>query len=112
MKKPVSKDDIRAELENATERFLQQGGNVENIPRGISGKDPGDPPLFLNRRLFIEPPAARTPVPEVIAAIESRRRLPPKRSLVRKRSRLPQPRRKIIYDDFGEPLRSVWVEED
>ncbi|TDG13677.1 hypothetical protein E2F43_09145 [Seongchinamella unica] len=111
MKKPISKDEIRAELERETERFLKRGGQVENVPRGLSGKDPGDPPLFLNRRLFIEPKASRTLVPEVVAAIEARRQERFKRKPGRKRSRLPQPRRKIIYDDFGEPLRKVWVEE-
>ena len=112
MKIPVSKADVRAALLQETERFLNKGGEVENIPRGISGKEAGDPPVFLNRRLFIEPPTPRTPIPEVIAAIEARRRLPPRRNQPRKRSRLPQPRRKVIYDDFGEPLRKVWVEED
>ena len=112
MKKPVSKADERAKLQQEMERFLNRGGEVENIPRGVSGKDPGDPPLFLNRRLFVEPPLPRTPIPEVVAAIEARRRLKPRRGPVRKLSRLPQPRRKVIYDDFGEPLRKVWVEED
>ena len=112
MKKPVSKADESAKLQQEMERFLNRGGEVENIPRGVSGKDPGDPPLFLNRRLFVEPPLPRTPIPEVVAAIEARRRLKPRRGSVRKLSRLPQPRRKVIYDDFGEPLRKVWVEED
>jgi len=112
LKKPVTKEDVRAALEQETARFLQRGGAVENVPRGVSGKDPGDPPIFLNRRLFVEPPAPRTPVPEVVAAIEARRRLPPRRNQTRKRSRLPQPRRKIIYDDFCEPLRKVWVDDD
>jgi len=94
------------------ERFLNRGGEVERVPTGVSGKDPGDPPLFLNRRLFVEPPLPRTPIPEVVAAIEARRRVKPGRRPVRKKSRLPQPRRKIIYDDFGEPLRRVWIEED
>ena len=101
------RDELRAE----TERFLRQGGNVQNIPQGISGKDPGDAPLFLNRRLFIEPRGTRTLVPEVVAAIEARRKQKNKRKPQPKRSRLPQPRRKIIYDDFGEPVRKVWVDE-
>ena len=111
MKKPVSKADLRDELQRETERFLKRGGHVETIPRGVSGKDPGDPPLFLNRRLFIEPRGTRTLVPEVVAAIEARRRQKNQRKPRRKLSRLPQPRRKIIYDDFGEPLRKVWVDE-
>lgn len=111
MKKPVSKADIRNELQRETERFLQHGGNVENVPQGISGKDPGDAPLFLNRRLFLEPKTKRTLVPEVVAAIEARRKEKFTHNPQRKRSRPPQPRRKTIYDDFGEPLRKVWVDE-
>jgi len=111
LKKPPSKADIRDELQQETERFLQRGGHVENIPQGISGKDPGDAPLFLNRRLFLEPRTPRTLVPEVVAAIEARRKERFVRKPQRKRSRLPQPRRKTIYDDFGEPLRKVWVDE-
>jgi len=111
LKKPVSKDDIRNELQQEIDDFLQQGGHVQNIPQGISGKDPGDAPLFLNRRLFIEPKGKRTLVPEVVAAIEARRQEKNQRKPRRKQSRLPRPRRKIIYDDFGEPLRKVWVDE-
>lgn len=110
MKKAVSKADIRDELLQETERFLQQGGNVEEIPRGTSGKDPGDAPLFLNRTLFAEPKSQRTPVPEVVAAIEARRAEKFTRKPARK-GRIARPRRKVIYDDFGEPLRRVWVEE-
>ena len=110
MKKPESKADIRDALLAETERFLKQGGNVETIERGISGKDPQDAPLFLNRRLFLEPRSKRTLVPEVVAAIEARR----KEKFVRKPSRkgrLAKSQRKVVYDDFGEPRRRVWVEE-
>ena len=110
MKKPVSKADIRHELLQETERFLLQGGRVKEIPAGISGKNPGDPPLFLNRRLFVEPRRPRTLIPEVVAAIEARRMETFRRKPQQKR-RLPNPRRQIIYDDFGEPLRRVWHEE-
>ena len=85
---------------------------VASIPQGTSGKDPSDPPLFLNRTLFVEPKTQRTLVPDVVAAIEARRQAKLKRRTpAPKRSRLPQRRRKVIYDDFGEPLRKVWVEE-
>jgi hypothetical protein len=107
----VSKQELRAELERATDRFLRRGGRVEEVPQGVSGKDPGDPPLFLNRRLFIEPRGQRTLVPEVVAAIEARRKEKLRRNRGPKRKRLPEPRRKVIYDDFGEPLRRVWVDD-
>ncbi len=111
MKKPVSKEDIRQELQEEVDNFLRQGGRVQQIPQGVSGREPGEPPVYLNRRLFIEPKAKRTHIPEVIAAIEARRREKPRRGPQRKRSRTPKPRRKIIYDDFGEPLRKVWVDD-
>ena len=111
MKKPVSKDDLRADLEQQTQRFLSGGGSVEDVPRGKSGNDPLTAPVFLSRQLFLEPRAERTLVPEVVAAIEERRKAMLKRTPQRKRSRLPRPRKKVIYDDFGEPLRRVWVED-
>ncbi len=102
---------MRARLELETKRFLREGGEVKQIPRGQSSRAAGDPPLFSSRRLFTEPPAQRTLVPEVVAAIEERRRGLFKRTPPPKRSRLPKPRRKVIYDDFGEPLRKVWIDE-
>lgn len=110
LKKPLSKEDIRQTLLKETERFLEKGGSVNEIPQGISGTDPRDPPVFLNRRLFLEPKTPRTLVPEVVAAIEARRKnkfraKPPHKG------RLARPRRKIIYDDFGAPLRRIWQED-
>ncbi len=111
MEKRQSKAELRAHLERETQRYLRDGGQVQQVPAGISGKDPGEPPLFLNRRLFAEPPGTRTPVPEVVAAIEQRRQAMLKRTPAPKRSRLPRPRKKVIYDDFGEPLRRVWIDD-
>lgn len=110
MKKPTTKADIRDALAAETERFLRRGGAVEEIPRGTSGRDAADAPLFVNRQLFIEPKTSRTPVPEVVAAIEARREAKKKHRPSRK-GRIARPRRKVIYDDFGEPLRRVWVDE-
>lgn len=110
MKKPTSKADIRETLEQQMERFLRDGGSVNEIGQGISGRDPGDPPVFLNRGLFIEPKEKRTLVPEVVAAIEARRKEKFTRKPTRK-GRRTQPRRKVIYDDFGEPLRRVWIDD-
>ncbi len=93
------------------EKFLDQGGHVEEIPRGRSAAGPMGPPPLMTNRLFNEPRAERTLVPEVIAAIEERRNQRLKRKPAAKRSRLPKPRRKTIYDDFGEPVRKVWIEE-
>ena len=93
------------------QRFLEKGGEVNEVPQGVSGNLPGDPPAFLNRRLFVEPKTTRTLVPEVIAAIEERRNRRTTRKPTRKSSRLAQPRKRVIYDDFGEPLRRVWTDD-
>lgn len=111
VKKLPSKAELRAALDSEIQRFLQQGGEVEAVPQGLSGKDPLAAPLYLTRRLFLEPRVERTLVPEVVAAIEQRRKALLKRNPGPKRSRRPQPRRKTLYDDFGEPLRRVWVED-
>lgn len=105
-----SKAAIRRELEQATEKFLKVGGQVDNVPRGASAWEPGTRPA-PSRPLFTEPPSERTPVPEVVATIEARRESlkgskRPGSKTGRRRSR-----RQVIYDDFGEPLRHVWVED-
>ncbi len=110
MKKPLSKADLRADLERATERFLRTGGQVTAVPRGVSGNESVSGEA-RGRRLFVEPRTARTLVPEVVAAIEERRKTLLKRRIPAKQSQRPKPRRKTIYDDFGEPLRRVWDED-
>lgn len=112
VKKLPTKDDLRAALEQETKAYLNKGGQVEEIPAGATGTDADKPHTFQSSRLFAEPKSSRTFVPEVVAAIETRRsQLKRARRNVPKRSRLPQPRRKTIYDDFGEPIRKVWVED-
>jgi hypothetical protein len=111
VKKVITKAEVRAHLEREMSHFLDGGGRVEKIPRGLSGRDGGQSMMLPSRSLFIEPSVERTPIPEVVAAIEARRKSSLKRSPPPKRSRLPQRRRKTIYDDFGEPLRRVWVDD-
>jgi hypothetical protein len=112
VKKLPTKAEMRAALEQETRRYLKSGGKVEQVPRGVSGTDPARAQAFHSGALFNQPRAPRTFLPDVVAAIENRRgQLKRKHRPVRKRSRLPSPRRKIIYDDFGEPIRKVWIEE-
>jgi len=111
VKKLPTKQEARDRLERETRRFLDTGGEVSEIPRGASGTNPLNAGNFQAGSLFTEPRSTRTFVPEVVAAIESRRKDAQKSRAVRKRTRLPQPRRKTLYDDFGEPIRKVWVDE-
>jgi hypothetical protein len=111
VKKIPTKADIRADLEQEMVHFLDKGGRVEKVPQGLSGREGNQSMMLPSRSLFIEPSIERTPIPEVDAAIEERRKSMLKRTAPAKRSRLPKRRQKTIYDDFGEPLRRVWVDE-
>jgi hypothetical protein len=111
VKKLPTKSEQRAQLEQEMDDYLLDGGKVDEVPTGTSGKDPSKPPVYLAGRLFSEPPSSRTYVPEVVAAIEARRQEKTSRPAAKKSTRSPQPRKKVIYDDFGEPLRTVWVDD-
>lgn len=106
VKKPTTKADIRAEIEQQITDFLSRGGAVQHVNRGISGRDDRSGPLKPDNTNFQQPRAERTYVPEVIAALEQRRKSMGEKSKPPKR----KPRKKIIYDDFGEPLRWEWEE--
>lgn len=105
MKPPVSKADLRRELESQMQHFLRKGGAVNEIPRGISGRNPADGPLPPTPLINGGPREDRTYLVDVISAIESRRKPVPAPSARPKR-----PQKKLIYDDFGEPLRWTWEE--
>lgn len=108
MKKFPSKVDQRSEIERQVADYLDQGGAVERVDRGISGHDNSEGPIKPQGTLFNEPKSQRTPLPQVVAALESRRR--PARPAPRKRGRTPA--KKIpIYDDFGEVVRWVWQDD-
>lgn len=110
MKKPISKADIREDLEAQMNSFLRDGGSVQEIPQGLSGHHDNTPPSYMNRGLFVEPRESRTLVPDVVAAIEARRKTKSARKPSTRRKR-PTSRQKTIYDDFGEPLRRVWSDD-
>jgi|SRR5690606_20125571 len=105
MKPTKTKRELRDELENQLKEFLHQGGAVKTVPQGVSGRENTGEPL---KSIFSgQTSEDRTLVPEVVAAIEARR----KPALTSKAVRRPRPKKKIILDDFGQPLRWEWVEE-
>lgn len=107
MKKPISKANIRTQIDSQIEAFLNKGGHINEIERGTSGREPTDGPLKPESSAFQQPRAERTYVPEIVAALDERRK--PKVAVKKRKNR--KPKKKIIYDDFGEPLRWEWVEE-
>jgi hypothetical protein len=108
MPKPPTKQQLREQLQQQMQRYLQQGGEIHSFERGASGLQDG---RYSERSLGFEKPAAeRTPVNDVLRAIDQRRqqRKQTSKSPTRRSS---QPKRRVIYDDFGEPLRVVWDDD-
>ena len=112
MKKPTSKTELRQEIQTQVHDYLERGGEVEEVPTGTSGRGTDDSSLGSFRRLFQpneEPREPRTSLHEVVIAIEARRKPAKPSKPAKKKNHL---RRKPVLDDFGEPVRWVWVEED
>ncbi|MBG58357.1 MAG: hypothetical protein CMK46_08735 [Porticoccus sp.] len=100
-----TKSQLRRQLQQQVDSYLKQGGEIQQIPRGISGRENACeslPTVFFN-----QPKAERTPVPEVLAALDSRR---PKKPSPNRTTR-DRPKETIIYDDFGEPIRRIWQDK-
>ncbi len=101
-----SKAEYRRQIERHIADFLAEGGDVEQVDKGVSGINssaPSQAPL-----IFDKPPQERTPVPEAIAAIEARRQSHLKKNSAKAKPLRRSPRKIAVYDDFGEPLRWVW----
>lgn len=100
---PPKKSQIRSELEEQMQQYLKDGGEVKAIPQGHSGHTD-------NRNVFGNlgdnpPRQERTPLDEVVKNLDARKQP----NAQQKKHR--RPRKKLITDDFGEPLRWVWVDE-
>ncbi|MBX2858211.1 MAG: hypothetical protein KTR17_06080 [Cellvibrionaceae bacterium] len=105
MKPPKTKAQIRAEIDAQIKAYLSTGGEVNSIPRGTSGNTENSN-QFASSSSF-EPKQERTPVNDVVKEIEERKKNKTP-SNTKKRA---TPRRKLITDDFGEPIRWVWLDK-
>jgi hypothetical protein len=106
MKPLKTKAQIRDEIQRQIAAYINEGGNVAAIPQGTSGREPTtQAPLPIS---FDKTHTERTPVTAVISAIEERRH---NKGVKKPLRRANKPRKKLIYDDFGQPLRWQWVEE-
>jgi hypothetical protein len=107
MKKTPSKADIRRQLEQQVGEYVDQGGEVKHIQRGISGRSDTSTPLGASTA-FSEPRRERTPVHDVVATLEARRR--PAAKTRASQAPAGQPQKVAIYDEFGEIIRWVWAD--
>ena len=102
-----SKNAIRRELRRKTEEFLLLGGEIKKHVAGDTG-EPADKPRGRSAFVSSEPPKTRTYINDVVLALDSRKakKTSPKVAKTHKRRT-----KKLIYDDFGEPVREVWSDE-
>lgn len=103
MKRPT-KAELRAQLQQQTQAFLQQGGQVEEVANGATGLING---AYRNAGFtFNNERQERTPLNQVMAQIDARKSR--KHATPASKPRHRSNRKKVIYDDFGEPLRVVF----
>lgn len=100
-----SKQSIRDELRRKTEEFVSRGGEIKQHTPGESGESSS---TGKHRAVFIagEPRQSRTYVNEAVSALDGRKQKKIASKTVNRSS--PRPVKKIIYDDFGEPIREIW----
>lgn len=102
MNKIKTKHQIRQELEEEISAFLSKGGEIKDIERGASGKELG---ANVNNSIPLnQEKNTRTLLVDEIKALDERKHAKTASTPAPKHI----PRKKIIYDDFGEPLREVW----
>lgn len=106
-KKAPSKAELRDQLNAEVSRFLEKGGEIKQVEMGESGLVDG---RYTHHKSNFEQakPQERTPVHGLLAAIDARRK---SKTAPSSKSKRGKPHKKIIYDDFGEPIRTVWIDE-
>ena len=107
----VSKNKIRGDIQRKTEEFLSRGGEIKKHERGETG-EPADKPRAKSVFVSSQPRQTRTYINDVVSALDSRKKKttrPAAKSVSKSPKRA---RKKIVYDDFGEPLREVWTDDE
>lgn len=103
MIKIKTKKEIRQELEHDIQHFLHKGGEITDIEQGASGKEIG---VNINNSIPLNATKqTRTPLTDEIQALDQRKQT---KQTPAKKPAEKKPEKRIIYDDFGEPLREVW----
>ena len=100
-----SKSFLRKDIVRKTEEYLSRGGEITKHHAGESaerGDVPREKPAFVRN----EASATKTYLKDLVAAIDDRKG----KTKTLPNVQLRRPKKKIIYDDFGEPLREVWTE--
>ena len=102
----VKKSEIRSELNQQMAHFLAAGGNIETVCQGASAYTDGIPKAATF--VINEPRKIRTSVNEATAALAARKTTQKSQHSASNTSRTLRNGPRVIYDDFGEPLRKIW----
>lgn len=111
IKKQITKTEQRDEIQRQTQKFLKHGQQVKEIPKGVSSRDEAAGPLPKTSWHMEKSDTQRTYLTEVVDSLEQRKQIKSSTVASKRPARPKKPKRKLIYDDFGEPLRWVWVDE-
>lgn len=104
MKRQPTKAQKRALISQEIELFLQSGGKVDEVPQGVSGRE--NPEQALLPVLFSEKAMERTDASKALRSLDERK----KQKSTPAKTKNRRPKKKPVYDDFGELLRWVWDE--
>ena len=103
MKKIRTKSQIRKELDEQVSKYLKNGNSVNKIPKGLGSDHVDEKKISWNSGNKKED---WTYLNDIVDNLEKRKKQKSKKTIKKKK-----PKRKLIYDDFGEPLRWIWVDE-
>jgi hypothetical protein len=103
MNKRPTKREIRQQMNNEVDQYLTKGGEVREFQRGESGLVNGK--IDDRSSGFEQAKQQRTPLLDELKAVDDRKKPANVTSIKSNR-----PRKKIIYDDFGEAVREIWIE--
>ena len=103
----LSKKSIRKEILAKTQDYLCNGGLIEEVSLRESGQNTKEP--IVRPALKIDESSKnKIYLTDVVSTIDARKLKTNKSRLLTKDHS--GRHKKIIYDDFGEPLREVWVD--
>lgn len=107
MERKKTRAEFRAELAKDLERFVEDGGKVRDVDRGVSGRF--DTSKSLSAKAPFEPKKERTSIDDVVKELDERKQQQKgQKKSERSARRRSGPRKKLLKDDFGEPIRWVW----
>ena len=97
---------MRRHLERQTRSYLKDGGEIRAVPQGVSAVD--EAVSAIHTPIFTGKPQPRTPVNYVMDTLNRRREPHLKRTPKTVQRAKTKPKKEIVYDVFGEPLRVVY----